>query len=78
MLQMVLMGDGIDGHAALLLSISCLTTTCCLLSPVASFIFDPALYKIDIIIIKECSLTIHTNIAKELVIYSNLPPPAVF
>ena len=30
---------------------------------------DPALYKIDIIIIKECSLTIHTNIAKELVFY---------
>ena len=42
--------------------------------------FDPVLYKIDIIIIKECSLTIHTNIAKELVFYSmiyNLPPPAV-
>ena len=33
------------------------------------FIFDPALYKIDIIIIKECSLTIYTNIAKELVFY---------
>ena len=32
-------------------------------------IIDPALYKIDIIIIKECSLTIHTNIAKELVFY---------
>ena len=32
-------------------------------------IIDPALYKIDIIIIKECSLTIYTNIAKELVFY---------
>ena len=31
-------------------------------------VIDPVLYKIDIII-KECSLTIHTNIAKELVFY---------
>ena len=39
-----------------------------LLSP-PPFIFDPGLYKIDIINIKECSLTIYTNIAKELVFY---------
>ena len=39
-----------------------------LLSPLP-FVFDPVLYKIDIIIIKECSLTIYTNIAKELVYY---------
>ena len=32
-------------------------------------VIDPVLYKIDIIIIKECSLTIYTNITKELVFY---------
>ena len=37
--------------------------------PPSAFMVDPVLYKIDIIIIKECSLNIHTNIAKELVFY---------